>query len=107
MITPKSPIPVHRHFAAKNTSLGGEPNKPQEPVVPEVPTAPEAPADEVVLDARDIASVEEVNEIPEGAEVHDGAVITGTDEEVDPILDAIKTEEERKAAVSASDEEIK
>lgn len=44
----------------------------------------EKPADEIVLKAEDVKHIEGVNEIPEGAEVHEGACIEG---DLDPLVE--------------------
>ena len=87
MITPKSPIPMRRHFASKNTSF--------DPLREEIKDKkPELEPNEIEIDATDVKKIEGVDEIPEGAEVVDGVVLTGTDKQVEELLEGIETVED-------------
>lgn len=103
MITPKSPLPVHPHFAAKNTAVNTLYKKDEE----QKEETPKEPLKEDVLhvNAEDVEKVEIVDEVPEGAEIHDGVELDGADEEVNPILDVIEAEAARKDAVAAAKKE--
>ncbi len=118
MISPKSPIPMHPHFGAKNTSLDpvNEEEDSKEVKTDELKeeskkkkqdeiSVPEEAKDEIHIDAKNVVDVEGVNEIPEGAEVHDGVVLDGTDEEVDAVLDTLEVEAKRKKAVAEAPKE--